>query len=161
MPEGTYNHPLFGLVRFKTANQKWIYGDDITFISGFDPSVITDVTIPELRNITGSHHGVLKFHEKGHKQLQAAFQQIKNDGLTHHIHTCGGTLNMRLRRPISGKLSRLPSNHAFGTAIDLNEDDGSNGGSVAPVAPVFRTHGFTWGKSFNDPMHFEIKSFLT
>jgi hypothetical protein len=74
MPDGTYNHPLFGLVKFKTANQKWVYGDDITFISGFDPSVITEVMIPELKGVPGAHNGVPKFHEKGHKQLQAAFR---------------------------------------------------------------------------------------
>jgi hypothetical protein len=161
MPEGTYNHTLFGLVKFKTESPKWVYGDQITFTSGFDPSVITAVMIPELRDVPGGNHGVLKFHEKGHKQLQAAFKQINQDGLMHHIRTCGGTVNMRLRRPISGKLSKLPSNHAFGTAIDLNEDDGSKGGSVAPVAPIFKAHGFNWGKSFNDPMHFEIKYFVS
>jgi hypothetical protein len=45
-------------------------------------------------------------------------------------------------------------------AIDLNSDDGSLGESVAPVAPVFQAHGFTWGKAFNDLMHFEVNRFV-
>jgi hypothetical protein len=43
----------------------------------------------------------------------------------------------------------------------LNEDDPGFGDSVAPVAPVFQSFGFTWGKAFNDPMHFEINRFFS
>jgi hypothetical protein len=45
-------------------------------------------------------------------------------------------------------------------AIDLNPDDKVLGASVAPVAPVFEALGFKWGKSLNDPMHFEIEEFI-
>jgi len=76
------------------------------------------------------------------------------------VDTCAGSLNFRLRKPTSGNLSKLPSNHAFGIAIDLNADDGSNGKSVSPVAPVFEALGFRWGIEFNDPMHFEIDEFI-
>lgn len=71
-------------------------------------------------------------------------------------------MNKRLSKPIGGGVSKIPSNHAFGIAIDLNSDDGSNGASVSPVAPVLLAHGFTWGKHFShpDPMHFEVHSFL-
>lgn len=34
------------------------------------------------------------------------------------------------------------------------------GASVAPVAPVFEALGLKWGKSFDDPMHFEVKTFI-
>lgn len=160
MPTSTYNHPLFGPVTFKTKHDTWKFGDDITFISGFDVDDITKVTIPELKGISGSNNGVVRFHKKGHAQLKAAFKELAEVNLLKTIKTFGGSLNFRLRRPISGNLSKLPSQHAFGIAIDLNEDDGSNGGSVAPVAPVLKAHGFTWGQSFNDPMHFEIRKFM-
>jgi hypothetical protein len=160
MPTSTYKHPLFGPVTFKTKHDTWVRGDDITFISGFDVNDITWVTIPELKNIPGSHQGVVQFHKKAHAQIQAAFQELAAQGMMKIIKTFGGSLNFRLRKPTSGKLSKLPSNHAFGIAIDLNEDDGSNGGSVAPVAPILKKHGFLWGQSFNDPMHFEIEKFL-
>lgn len=161
MPESSFNHPLFGLVRFRTNNPTvWIRGDGITFISGFDVNDITPVVIPQLRGIPGSNGGRLQFHKRGHAQLIMAFADLERLNLLKYVKTCAGSLNFRLRKPTSGALSKLPSNHAFGIAIDLNADDGSNGASVAPVAPVFEALGFTWGVSFNDPMHFEIEEFI-
>jgi hypothetical protein len=93
-------------------------------------------------------------------RLLMAFADIERLDLLKHIKTCAGSVNFRLRKPINGSLSKLPSNHAFGIAIDLNADDGSNGASVAPVAPVFEALGFTWGVAFNDPMHFEVEEFI-
>lgn len=160
MPESSFAHPLFGPIRFRTASSQWIRGDAISFISGFDSADITPLQIPQLAGISGAHGGQLGFHRRGHAQLLAAFAAIEAQGLLHHIKTCAGTVNRRLRRPVGGGLSKLPSNHAFGIAIDLNADDGSLGGSVAPVAPVFEAHGFTWGKAFNDPMHFEVNQWM-
>jgi len=161
MPTGTYNHSLFGKVTFETEHrEKWVRGDHITFTKGFDIKDITKVTIPQLVGIKGVKDGVLPFHKKGHAQLKKSFIEIQTAGLLPIIKTCGGSLNFRLRRPISGKLSKLPSQHAFGIAIDLNEDDGKNGQTVAPLAPIFKANGFTWGKAFNDPMHFEISKFV-
>lgn len=160
MPTSSFVHPLFGTVRFRTDHPVWIRGDHISFISGFDISDITEVFIPQLRHIPGSNHGKLQFHERGQAQLLAAFRSIEALDLLKHVRTCAGSLNFRLRKPTSGALSKLPSNHAFGIAIDLNSDDGSNGGSVAPVAPVFEALGFRWGIEFNDPMHFEVEEFV-
>lgn len=161
MPESTFDHPLFGPIRFRTATKlQWIRGDSISFISGFDETEIVPLQVPQLAGIAGAHGGQLRFHKRGHAQLLAAFQDIQNQGLLHHIKTCAGTLNKRLRKPVGGGISKLPSNHAFGIAIDLNSDDGSLGASVAPVAPVFQAHGFTWGIAFNDPMHFEVNQFM-
>jgi hypothetical protein len=160
MPEATFVHPLFGSVRFRTAHSTWVRGDAITFLSGFDIGDITTVMIPQLGHVPGSNDGRLRFHKRAHAQVLAAFADIEHLGLLHHIKTCAGALNFRLRKPTSGALSKLPSNHAFGIAIDLNADDGSLGASVAPVAPVFEAFKFKWGKSFNDPMHFEVASFV-
>ncbi|WP_271893332.1 M15 family metallopeptidase [Candidatus Phyllobacterium onerii] len=160
MSIASYNHPLFGLVTFKTKHSGWVRGDDITFASGFDINQIQVVHIPQLEKIPGTHGGNLKFHQRAHAQVLAAFAEIERLGLMHHIKTCAGSLNFRLKKPTSGRLSKEPSNHAFGIAIDLNADDGSLGASVAPVAPVFESLGFRWGKAFSDPMHFEIKTFV-
>lgn len=160
MPESTFTHPLFGAIRFRTASNVWRRGDAISFISGFDEREVTPLQIPQLAGVDGAHGGRLGFHRKGHGQLLRAFAEIERQGLLRHIRTCAGTLNRRLRKPTSGGLSKLPSNHAFGIAIDLNADDGSLGASVAPVAPILQQHGFKWGISFNDPMHFEVDRFL-
>lgn len=160
MPQSSFVHPLFGTIVFRTQSNTWIRGDKIFFISGFDESAVTRVVIPELARIPGAGSGVLNFHANGHAQLQAVFQDIDRNGLLHHVKTCAGSLHRRLRKPTDGSLSKLPSNHAFGIAIDLNSDDGSLGASVAPLAPIFEAHGFKCGKAFNDPMHFEVSRFI-
>lgn len=166
MPESTYTHPLFGLVRFKTATpDRWVRGDRITFLAGFDTSEIRAVTVPQLAAIPGSHAGRLQFHSRAHAQLLMVFSDLDKLGLMKHVKTCAGSLNFRLKKPLSKKpphniISKEPSNHAFGIAIDLNADDGSNGATVAPLAPVFEALGFRWGASFNDPMHFEVVRFV-
>lgn len=160
MPESSFEHTLFGHVRFRTASPEWKRGDSIVFISGFNINDVVSVFIPQLKNIPGSSRGKLQFHKRAHEQLLAVFNMIETSGQLHHIKTCAGTLNPRLRKPTSGGLSKLPSNHAFGIAIDLNENDPGFGDSVAPVAPIFQKFGFTWGKAFNDPMHFELNRFF-
>ena len=161
MPESSFTHPLFGHVGFRTASPEWKLGDRISFISGFDLSDVTLVFVPQLQNIPGSNAGKLRVHKRAHNQLLATFRTIEARGQLPIIKTCAGTLNPRLKRPTSGILSKTPSNHSFGIAIDLNESDPGFGDSVAPVAPVFEAFGFRWGKVFNDPMHFEVKSFLS
>lgn len=161
MPESTFEHPLFGEVRFKTLNEEWKRGDHIIFLSGFDIGEVEPLIIPQLKSIPGAAKGTLKVHKRAHAQLLKAFSLIENGDLLHHVKTCAGTLNLRLRKPTSGALSKLPSNHAFGIAIDLNEEDPGFGDSVAPLAPIFQSLGFTWGKTFNDPMHFEVHHFLS
>lgn len=159
MPTTTFMHPLFGNITFRTASAQWIRGDKIAFLSGFDENDIIPIQIPQLTAIPGSGAGHLKFHRQGHTQLKKALADIEKAGLMKHIKTCAGTVNKRLRKPTSGGLSKIPSNHAFGIAIDLNSDDGSLGASVAPVAPHFVANGFTWGADFADPMHFEVRTF--
>ena len=159
MPESTFVHPLFGSVRFKTAHATWVRGDKITFLSGFNVADIEPVTVPQLAHVP-SDNGHLRFHKRARAQLLAVFADIEALGLLPTIKTCAGALNFRLRKPTSGALSKLPSNHAFGIAIDLNADDGSLGASVAPVAPIFQAFKFKWGKAFNDPMHFEVEAFV-
>lgn len=160
MPTASYNHPLFGLITFKTKHSTWVRGDDITFTSGFDTQQIQKVHIPQLEKIPGTHGGNLGFHKRAHAQVLTVFAEIERLGLLHHIKTCAGSVNFRLKKPTSGRLSKEPSNHAFGIAIDLNADDGSLGASVKPVAPVFENLGFRWGKAFSDPMHFEVRTFI-
>ena len=161
MPNSTFTHPLLGEITFRTAHEEWVRGDKITFLSGFNVSDVTSLYIPQLRDIPGSNRGKLPVHKLAHEQLLAVFQTIDERGQLNVIKTCAGTFNPRLRKPTSGVVSRLPSNHAFGIAIDLNEDDPGFGDSVAPVAPIFQAFGFAWGKSFNDSMHFEVNQFLS
>jgi hypothetical protein len=61
MPEATFIHPLFGSVWFRTAHSKWVRGDKITFLSGFDIRDIEPVAIPQLVHIPGSDNRTLRF----------------------------------------------------------------------------------------------------
>jgi len=81
MPESSFDHPLFGTVRFRTAHSFWLRGDHITFISGFDTDEITPVHVPQLANIPGASHGTLQFHRRGHAQLLTAFADLERLGL--------------------------------------------------------------------------------
>jgi Transglycosylase SLT domain/D-alanyl-D-alanine carboxypeptidase len=160
MPAGTYEHPLLGKVAFKTKSATWVRGDPITFTSGFDPSTEVEIVeIPQLKNVAGASGGRFRFHLRAHAQLRAAFEEIEKKGLLPLIVEFGGGFNPRLRKPTDGSTSKLPSNHSFGLAVDINPNDGTNGGTAAPLAPVFASHGFLWGQSFNDPMHFEVRTF--
>ncbi len=162
MPEGTFSHPLFGVISFRTNSSTWIRGDDIKFISGFDEADITPLVIPQLASVPGANGGHLRFHKRGHAQLLKAFDDIQKASLLGVIKSCAGTAVIRLRKPIGGGLSKFPSNHAFGTAIDLNSDDHHDGASTAPIASIFQANGFKWGQEFDhpDPMHYEIAQFL-
>jgi hypothetical protein len=111
-----------------------------------------------------------------HKNLAAivkpAFEKIKAQGLQKYIHTCDGGLAVR---NVTGG-NRL-SNHAWGTAIDMNAaeypygyrfaEDGiyNSKGKVRDfnafdigfkqVAQIFKDSGMTWLNS-HDPMHVSI-----
>lgn len=160
MPTSTFTHSLFGKITFKTQSPVWRRGDTIEFLDGFNVADITEISVPQLKAIPGASKGKLMFHKSGHAQLLQAFADIEALGLLKFVTTCAGSLNFRLRKPVSGALSKLPSNHAFGIAIDLNSDDKALGASVKPVAPVFEALGFTWGAAFSDPMHFKINEFI-
>lgn len=167
MPTRTYNHPLFGPVTYETENEKeWVRGDHISFIKGFDSNDVTWLVVPQLSKLV--HKSRLKFHKKAHAQLLMAFSEIEKAGFLKYIDKCSGSINVRLRKPIPKKgetpkpISKDPSNHAFGIAIDFNSDDGMNGASVAPIAPIMMEYGFTWGNVWKrpDPMHFEVNRFI-
>ncbi|MBK0393738.1 M15 family metallopeptidase [Ramlibacter algicola] len=163
MPSGNYVHPLIGSTEFETQSHDWVRGDVITFTSGFNVTEsIGVVVVPQLVAIKQAHHGRIHFHVRAHAQLLSAFADIEKRGLLHLVQKVSRGFHPRLRKPTDGSISHKPSNHAFGLAIDLNSDDGSNGGSTAPLHGIFEAHGFAWGNNFPspDPMHYEVVTFL-
>ena len=75
-----------------------------------------------------------------------------------------GMLNVRLRKPTSGKKSKKISNHSWGTAIDFKIIGNSAPGNtkskvprfIAVMVPIFNKHGWYSGIAFHDTMHFEV-----
>lgn len=130
---------------------------------------ITTITVPQLVGIEGAHSkGLVSFHKKAAPQLLALFQAWESAGLMGHVLTYAGTWNPRFVR---GSRTSL-SNHAWGTAIDLNAQwnglkmrpalKGSKG-SVRELVPLAVKLGFWWGGWFErqDGMHFECAKVLT
>jgi hypothetical protein len=75
-----------------------------------------------------------------------------------------GMLNVRYRKPTSGKKSTQISNHSWGTAIDFKivgqKAPGNTGGKIpkfiAVLIPFFNKAGWFSGIAFHDTMHFEV-----
>ena len=108
-----------------------------------------------------------QFHKKVAKQLSGLFDAWDKAGYGQHIKQWGGTYCPRL---IRGGTSL--SNHAFGTAFDINvpwnplgHDPAPLGakGSVLPLIALANEFGFFWGGHYKgrlDGMHFEIGRIL-
>ncbi len=154
---------MFGLITFTV--DKWEYGAPIlNFTSGFDLNDVTNLVVPELIGKPGSEDGVVQFHKRFHGQALQAFRDLGTLNLIKYIHQVDAPLFPRLKKLASGTVSHEPSNHSFGIAIDLNEDElplntndtGLIPGTVRPLAPTFIALGFRWLQNSGDPMHFEI-----
>jgi hypothetical protein len=142
-------------------------GDFITITNGWDREHIVDVFIPQLATIAGGAGGKLKFHRAAAEQLKRLWAAWEAAGLLRFIKTFDGAW---VPRTIRLKPTVL-SNHAYGTAFDINAR--WNGlmriaalvgqeGSVRELVPLANAHGFYWGGHWNydgkgasDGMHFE------
>lgn len=125
---------------------------------------IIKVDIPQLVGIEGAPaSGVIYFHRLCAAQLQALFEEWDAEGLMGKVLTWGGAFVPRM---IRGSKTTL-SNHAFGTAFDINAAwnglgrtpaAASQEGSVLELVEIAHKHGFYWGGNFSrkDGMHFEV-----
>ena len=82
------------------------------------------------------------------------YGHIQNDHLSQYVtHGIYGYACRYIRNGTSW------STHAFGIAIDLSSAEEYMGKTYSTTnyrfAPIFQNHGWTWGLSFNDPMHFQ------
>lgn len=124
---------------------------------------IVEVEIPQLANVP---FGATKipWHHLAAAQLQALWKDWENAGLLEYVWMWGGSWNPRFVR---GSKTYL-SNHAFGTAFDLNVTWNPLGatpalvgqkGSVRKLVQLANANGFFWGGHFKgrqDGMHFEV-----
>ena len=125
------------------------------------------VPVPQLAGMGGAPaNGKIAFHRKAAAQLQSLFAAWQGAGLMKRALTFDGAWNPRF---IRGKAAeQLLSNHAFGTAFDINYEWNKLGaeparrgaqGSVFDLVPLANVHGFYWGGHFakrRDGMHFEF-----
>jgi hypothetical protein len=85
--------------------------------------------------------------------------------LFHHVHTWNGTWNPRFKRGRAGGGYAALSNHAWGTAFDINAKEYPLGKPVPKDSPMWllaevaEKHGWFYGGHFRsrfDGMHFEF-----
>ncbi|PNG26721.1 transglycosylase SLT domain-containing protein [Methylocella silvestris] len=158
---------LFGVFTFAPAPQP---GDPehIRVTNDWAARNIVTVAIP-LRSVLGKP-GPLKmqFHRLAAAQLTALWLEWEKQGLLDEVLTFDGAYNPRF---IRGSTTTL-SNHAFGTAFDINARFNplkarpalkGQRGSVRDLVPIANKFGFYWGGHFRsrpDGMHFEVAQLL-
>jgi peptidoglycan hydrolase-like protein with peptidoglycan-binding domain len=122
------------------------------------------VDIPQLVGLQNAPaNGRVRLHKLAVDPFRKFFQAVDDAGLKKHLLSFAGTYAPRF---IRGSRTRL-SNHAYGSAIDLNVPWNMLGtvpalkgkkGSVREIVPIANAHGLYWGGHFTraDGMHFEL-----
>lgn len=156
---------LFGKFAYK------VHADStITVTDSWEANNIVSVALPQLAGVKGApKSGKVRFHQLAAAQLENLFAAWEKAGLTDRILTWDGSYVPRLVRGSKTSLS----NHAFGTAFDINVQWNFLGmiparkgekGSVRELVKLANKHGFYWGGHFTgrlDGMHFEIAKLLS
>ena len=137
----------------------------IRITDGWDKNNITTIVVPQLRNVPGSlKSGSIQVKGKIANQTAALFYAWESAGLMGNVLSWGGSWVPRF---IRGSRTSL-SNHAWGTAFDINAQWNGLGvkpaatgskGSVRELVDIAVQHGFYWGGWFPgrpDGMHFEV-----
>lgn len=162
---------VFGPLAFESAPTK-DNPEAIRITNGWDKVQLVKVVLPQLVKppITGApSSSSMTFHKKGAEQLRALWAEWAKLGLMHLVLSYEGAYNPRFVR---GKVNeQVLSNHAFGTAFDINAAWNRLGaqpatagsmGCVYELVPVAHRFGFYWGGHFSrrDGMHFELARLL-
>lgn len=128
---------------------------------------IVTVTIPQLKPKTGSDK--MQFHRLAAGQLIQLWKDWQSANLLHLFLTYQGSYVARFVR---GRAAQgILSNHAFGSAFDINYDWNKLGtlpalvgqkGCVRELISIANENGFYWGGHFDrlDGMHFEVAKIL-
>lgn len=139
----------------------------IRITNDWDRQNMTLVDTPALGRHLGTHR--VYFHRAAAYQLQMLFDAWEREGLIHHVLSWGGSYVPRFVR---GSTTYL-SNHAYGTAFDINMAWNGLGvrpalvgekGSVRELVPLANDWGFYWGGHFGgrlDGMHFEVARLIS
>ena len=139
--------------------------ENIRILGSWEQDNIVRVPIPQLRKALGpGAPSTMRFHKLAAGQLTGLWADWDNAGLLSRILTYDGAFVARF---IRGSTTTL-SNHAFGTAFDINAAQNPLGarpklvgerGSTRELVSIANKWGFYWGGHFGsrpDGMHFEI-----
>lgn len=159
-----WDKSVFGQLAFKAAPQPG-NPEAIVITNNWAKDNIVQVEIPQLKGVHGAPTSCkIAFHKAGAEQLKAMWKAWEEAGLLPLVLGYAGSWVPRF---IRGSRSVL-SNHAYGTAFDINVPWNMLGtqpalvgqkGSVRKLVPIANDHGFYWGGHFPgrpDGMHFEV-----
>jgi hypothetical protein len=149
---------IFGTFTFEPAPFR-DNPENIRITNNWDKENIISVTIPQLKPLTGGTK--MQFHKLAADQLIQLWKDWDDAGLLHLVLSFDGSYAPRFVR---GNTKTL-SNHAFGSAFDINFPWNKLGaipalvgqkGSVRELVPIANENGFYWGGHFErkDGMHF-------
>ncbi len=156
---------IFGTFKFTPVPG----GDAIRILGDWEARNVVIVTVPQLIGLEGAPKtGRIRVHRLVAPQVQALFAAWEAAKLGNRILTWAGSFVPRFVR---GSRTTL-SNHAWGTAFDINVAWNARGtvpalrgekGSVRELVAMANEHGFYWGGHFSrrDGMHFEVARVLT
>jgi D-alanyl-D-alanine carboxypeptidase/Putative peptidoglycan binding domain len=155
---------VFGTIEFKRKPLP-TNAENIVITNGWDKANIEKIIIPQLVGVPGApHDGGIFFHRLARQQLLDMWAGWDKAGLRDHFLSWDGSFVPRLVRGTTSTLS----NHAFGTAFDINASFNVMGtmpalvgskGSVRELVKIANDNGFWWGGHFakrKDGMHFEV-----
>jgi hypothetical protein len=178
-PSNSFRNNRFECFEFKKPGSGW----EITILNKCsDPTVmwrtanVINVDLPDLAHVSG-FKGYMTVHRLAEQPLKNMVSAWKANDLLHLITSFSGAFYARYKKDQGpstshGKKSTLDvpelSNHAFGTAFDINVPE--NGwkvmpavcgarGSVRELVEVANSNGFYWGGHYSgskDGMHFEL-----
>jgi hypothetical protein len=163
----TERQALFGRFRFE-ADPVPGNRENIRILDDWEARNIVRVQIPQLVGVSGaSSTGAVPFHRLAADQLLRLWKAWEHAGLLQLVKTWGGSFAPRVVRGSDKNLS----NHAFGTAFDINVAFNPLGarpamvgrpGSVRQLVPIANELGFYWGGHFTrlDGMHFEVAKLI-
>ncbi len=139
--------------------------EHIVILDNWAQKNIVSVAIPQLAGVKGAPGSTrIQWHRRGVKQLERLFKRWEKEKELDRILTWGGSFVPRFIRGSRTKLS----NHAYGTAFDINVEWNGLGvvpallgreGCLRELVSAANELGFYWGghyKNRPDGMHFEI-----
>jgi hypothetical protein len=157
---------LYGKIEWKRKNP----GEDyVTITNNFIAENIVTIDLPQLSKIQHPESTRIRCHRLAAPYIIQLWQDWETAGLLNKIENFGGCLFTRtVRRKKGAKMpTNTLSNHAWGTAFDINTLSNARGkmppirgqkGCLRELVPYAYKLGFWWGGYFPTPdgMHFEL-----
>jgi D-alanyl-D-alanine carboxypeptidase/Putative peptidoglycan binding domain len=154
---------IFGTFSFVAAPQP-DNAEAIRITDDWERENIIRISVPQLAGKRGAPaSGTVRFHQRTATQLQDLFKAWSKARVLDRVLTWDGSFVSRFVRG-----GTTLSNHAFGSAFDINAPFNPLGaepalpgkvGCIYDLVRIAHDHGFYWGGHFSsrrDGMHFEV-----